>query len=102
MGFDPRRGAAFSSPGLFSGILMQKTYVYIDGFNLYYRGIKNSPYKWLDLKSLCQKVLNNTHKIEGIKYFTAIVSGKIDPQKPIKQQIYMNWGIRRTEHLTSA
>lgn len=68
---------------------MQKTYVYIDGFNLYYRGVKNTPYKWLDLKSLCQKVLDNTHKIESIKYFTAIVSGKIDPQKPIKQQVYI-------------
>ncbi len=68
---------------------MQRTYIYIDGFNLYYRGVKNTPYKWLDLKSLCQKVLDKSHKIEKIKYFTAIVSGKIDLQKPIKQQTYI-------------
>ena len=68
---------------------MQRTYIYIDGFNLYYRGVKNTPYKWLDLKSLCQKVLDESHKIEQIKYFTAIVSGKIDLQKPIKQQTYI-------------
>lgn len=68
---------------------MQRTHIYIDGFNLYYRGIKNTPYKWLDLKSLCQKVLAPTHKIESIKYFTAIVSGKDDPKKPIRQQTYI-------------
>jgi len=68
---------------------MQRTYIYIDGFNLYYRGLKNTPYKWLDLKTLCQKILDKTHKIESIKYFTAIVSGKLDPQKPIKQQTYI-------------
>lgn len=68
---------------------MQRTYIYIDGFNLYYRGLKNTPYKWLDLKALCQKILDKTHKIEGIKYFTALVSGKIDTQKPIKQQTYI-------------
>lgn len=68
---------------------MQRTYIYIDGFNLYYRGIKNTPYKWLDLKALCLKILDKTHKIEKIKYFTALVSGKVDPQKPIKQQTYI-------------
>ena len=68
---------------------MQRTYIYIDGFNLYYRGIKNTPYKWLDLKALSQKLLNQTHKIEAIKYFTATVSGRNDPQKPLRQQIYI-------------
>ena len=68
---------------------MQRTYVYIDGFNLYYRGVKNTPYKWLDLKKLCQRILAKNHKIEKIKYFTAIVSGKTDPQKPLRQQTYI-------------
>ena len=68
---------------------MQKTYIYIDGFNLYYRGIKNTPYRWLDLKALSQKLLNQSHKIESIKYFTVIVSGKSDSQKPLRQQIYI-------------
>jgi len=68
---------------------MKRTYVYIDGFNLYYRAIKNTPYKWLDLKILSQKLLTKDHKIDAIKYFTAIVSGKKDSQKPIRQQTYI-------------
>ena len=27
-----------------------RTYVYVDGFNLYYGALKGSHYKWLDLK----------------------------------------------------
>lgn len=69
--------------------IMQRTYIYIDGFNLYFRGIKNTSYKWLDLKALSQKILYKNHRIDGIKYFTAHVSGKIDHKKPIKQQTYI-------------
>lgn len=68
---------------------IQRTYVYIDGFNLYYRGLKNTPHKWLDLKTLSKTILDETHKIEGIKYFTATVSGKTDLHKPLNQQIYI-------------
>lgn len=48
-----------------------KTNVYIDGFNLYY-AIKYSPYKWLDLSSLCRHLLPK-HNINLIRYFTAHV-----------------------------
>ena len=34
-----------------------RTFVYVDGFNLYYRALKASPWKWLDLPSLLAKVL---------------------------------------------
>ena len=34
-----------------------RTYVYIDGFNFYYGAVKETPYKWLDFKSLLQKLL---------------------------------------------
>ena len=30
-----------------------KTNIYIDGFNLYYGCVKDTPYKWLDLAKLC-------------------------------------------------
>lgn len=50
-----------------------KTIVYIDGFNLYYGCLKDSPYKWLDLLEL-SKLLLPKHKILKIKYFTAKVS----------------------------
>jgi len=48
-----------------------KTNVYIDGFNLYY-AIKFSPYKWLNLSSLCKNLLPK-HTINLIRYFTAHV-----------------------------
>ncbi len=58
-----------------------KTFLYIDGFNLYYSALKRTPHKWLDLKVVCQKILAPHHDIVKIKYFTARVSGKIDPLK---------------------
>ena len=29
-----------------------RTYVYVDGFNLYYRAVRGTPYKWLDLAKM--------------------------------------------------
>jgi uncharacterized LabA/DUF88 family protein len=68
---------------------MKRTVVYIDGFNLYYRAVKNTKLKWLDLKKLSKNILSKDHKIEKIKYFTANVSGRDDPQAPLRQQIYL-------------
>jgi 6-hydroxy-3-succinoylpyridine 3-monooxygenase len=36
-----------------------RTRVYVDGYNLYYGCLKNTPYKWLDLRALMQRVLLN-------------------------------------------
>lgn len=66
-----------------------RTIIYIDGFNFYYKAVKNTPYKWLDFKSLFQKLLNPNNQILEIKYFTALVSGKYNPQKPIRQKTYL-------------
>ena len=30
------------------------TNVYIDGFNLYYRALKDTPFRWLDLRKLAE------------------------------------------------
>jgi uncharacterized LabA/DUF88 family protein len=68
---------------------LMRTIIYIDGFNFYYRAVKNTPYKWLDLKSLFQKLLSPNNQAIEIKYFTALVSGKYNSQKPIKQQTYL-------------
>lgn len=65
-----------------------RTRVYIDGFNLYYRAVKNTPYKWLNLRKMCELILPE-HPIGKIKYFTANVSArKNDPDQPTRQQIY--------------
>lgn len=66
-----------------------RTMIYVDGFNFYYRAVKNTPYKWVDFKSLFQKLLSSHNQIVQIKYFTALVSGKYNPQKPIKQQTFI-------------
>jgi hypothetical protein len=71
---------------------MQKvrTFVYIDGFNLYYGSVKDTPYKWLDPKKFFKIVLHPKHSIESIKYFTALVSSPpYDPQKTTRQQVYL-------------
>lgn len=66
-----------------------KTIVYIDGFNLYYGAVKDTPYKWLDISCLCKYLLPNNQIIQ-IKYFTALVSARPDdPDKPVRQQIYL-------------
>ena len=67
---------------------MIKTYIYIDGFNLYYGGLKKSPHKWLDLKNVIQKTLSDQNNIISIKYFTAKVSGQEDVRAPLRQQQY--------------
>jgi uncharacterized LabA/DUF88 family protein len=66
-----------------------KTNIYIDGFNLYFGAVKNTPYKWLNLAEMCRLMLprNQIHKI---KYFTALVNARPnDPDQPIRQQTYL-------------
>jgi uncharacterized LabA/DUF88 family protein len=65
-----------------------RTWVYVDGFNLYYGAVKDTPFKWLNIRRLCELLLPN-YAIDRIKYFTARVSGRPDdPDKPTRQQIY--------------
>ena len=64
------------------------TNVYVDGFNLYYGCLKGTPYKWLDLGTLCQALLP-PNKIQRIRYFTAKISAQADPQGPVRQSTYL-------------
>lgn len=70
----------------------QKTYVYIDSFNLYYGALNHGKKgkKWLNLESWLNKVFKPAqYDIQKIKFFTANVSGtKKDPLKPNRQQAY--------------
>lgn len=50
--------------------MKERTYIYVDGFNLYYGCLKNTPYKWLDLLALFKKLLHSNHQIVKIKYFS--------------------------------
>jgi uncharacterized LabA/DUF88 family protein len=74
----------------FGGIPV-KTYVYVDGFNLYYRALKGTPFRWLNLDSATRRLVNAGDDIEVIRYFTARVSARAgDPDAPRRQQILLN------------
>lgn len=67
----------------------KNTYVYIDGFNLYYGSLKGTPYKWLDVRRLAESYLLDSD-VKEVFYFTAIVSGtNDDPSKHIRQRAYL-------------
>ncbi|MCY4047030.1 MAG: NYN domain-containing protein [Candidatus Dadabacteria bacterium] len=67
-----------------------RTTVYVDGLNLYYGCVKNTPFKWLDLKSLFSQLLKSNNLITQIKYFTAIVKPIPGNEKaPQRQQTYL-------------
>lgn len=66
-----------------------KTIVYVDGFNLYYRALKKTKFKWLNLMALCQASLPKECEIIGINFYTARISGRIDPSSPKDQHIYL-------------
>lgn len=67
-----------------------RTFVYVDGFNLYYGALKGSSWKWLDLVALFENMLQPHHRIVTVKYFTARVSGtSADQSKPQRQDLYL-------------
>lgn len=68
-----------------------RVYVYVDGFNLYYRALRNTPHKWLNLLALSQQLLDPKDTIEMVRYFTARVSPRAgDPDAPRRQQLYLS------------
>jgi NYN domain len=67
-----------------------RTTVYIDGFNLYYRLLRaRSPIKWVNPLALVQRILPD-NEITKVRYFTARVSGRLDPDAPHRQQLYLD------------
>jgi len=66
-----------------------KTFVYIDGFNLYHRAVKKTPFKWLDFEAFCDDIAGPRHTVERIRYFTAKVkSMPHDPGAHQRQDIF--------------
>ncbi len=64
--------------------------VYVDGFNLYYRALRCTPWRWLDLQALATRLLSPRFTLHRIRYFTApIRAGPIDPGKHRRQQVYL-------------
>lgn len=66
-----------------------KTWVYVDGLNLYYGSLKRTPFRWLNLQALSAALLPH-HQIERIKYFTArIIPLPGNPEAPTRQDAYL-------------
>jgi hypothetical protein len=76
-----RRPFAFRMQGM-------KTVVYVDGFNLYYRALKNTKHKWLNLFALCEASLPKACNLVAINYYTARVSSRPNPDSPRDQNTY--------------
>jgi uncharacterized LabA/DUF88 family protein len=65
------------------------TNVYVDGFNLYYRALKDTPFRWLDLRKLAT-VLFQQDAIHRVSYFTArLVARPGNPNQPRRQLVYL-------------
>ena len=66
---------------------MDSARVYIDGFNFYYGALKRTPFRWLNPLQMCSHLLPKMD-IQYIKYFTARIRPRDDPQQPARQQHY--------------
>ena len=65
------------------------TNLYVDGFNLYNRAVKNTPFKWLDLRKLAE-TLFPADDIQRICFFTALVRSRPnDPTQTERQASYL-------------
>jgi len=67
-----------------------RTYVYIDGFNLYFGALKGTPHKWLNPTEMVQKLIPSTQTILKTKYFTSLVKSlPHDPMQRLRQKMYI-------------
>ena len=65
------------------------TNVYIDGFNLYYRALKDTPFRWLDLRKLAETLFPQDD-IRRVCYFTARLDVRPgNPGQAQRQLIYL-------------
>ena len=65
------------------------TNVYIDDFNLYYRALKDGPYRWLDLRRLVETLFPEDD-VHRVCYFTARLRARPgNPSQPRRQLVYL-------------
>ncbi|MDD2817108.1 MAG: NYN domain-containing protein [Thiotrichaceae bacterium] len=73
-----------------------KTICYVDGYNMYYGCLKNSPDKWLDIKKLFDGILhiqNPESQLLKVKFFTAPIKANVashGTKAQASQQTYHN------------
>ena len=59
------QGLLFGAALAFLGAIM-RTRVYVDGFNLYYGSLKDTPFKWLNFVDLAHKILPSSLDIDKL------------------------------------
>ena len=65
------------------------TNFYIDGLNLYYRALKDTPFRWLDLQRLAESLFPKDN-INRVHYFTARLNLRPgNPFQRLRQQTYL-------------
>lgn len=79
--------------------MAKRTFIYVDGFNLYYRALAQKPHKWLSLYALGVRMLEPENEIREIKYYTARVSGNRDKDEPNRQAAYLR-ALKTTPNLS--
>ena len=61
----------------FVALILMRTTIYIDGYNLYYSRLKGTQYKWLDITTLFRERIlrpqDPNAEVVAVKYFTAPV-----------------------------
>ena len=68
-----------------------RTTIYVDGLNLYYRILRGSNFKWLNLSQLFATLLDPKYKINHINYYYANVKIlPFNPGAPERQNVYLN------------
>ena len=82
-----RGRSEMAAPAYFMGPL-PRAYVFIDGFNLFYRCLSRSSRKWLNIQSLFEQMLP-FYEIKRVKYFTAMIRSRGDPAKSLRQETYL-------------
>ena len=71
------------------GVLGLITNVYIDGLNLYYRALKGTPFKWLDVRKLAETLFPHD-TIHKVCYFTARLDARPgNPGQAQRQLMYL-------------
>lgn len=89
--YEAQASAAFVVKARSVGATIMRVFVYVDGFNLYYRALKGTPFRWLNLDLLAKRLVRPGDTIDRVRYFTARVKARAgDPDAPRRQQVYLS------------
>lgn len=67
---------------------LARTVIYIGGFNFYYPAVRGTPYIWLEMKKVCQRLLRPEHRFVAVltlyrHRFIGIAIGRVQAQHPM-------------------